>query len=331
MTGPLQDLLVVDLTRALAGPHATQMLGDLGARVIKVEAPGTGDDTRGWGPPFVGDPEATPVDVLPVRQPQQGVDRARPQGRAGPRRAARAGRPGRRAGGELPHRGPGAARPRHRRAAAAQPTAGRALDHRLRARRPRGRPRRLRPDRPGRGGADVADRLGTRRPAARRCPDRRPAVGDVRRLRRARRAPRTRPHRPRHRRAHVAARLRRRRPRLPGHSLDGGGRGRSRAGQPPPLDRALRAVPLPRRCRCRSRSAARACGGGCARASGSTRPPRAWPPTTSGSTTANASSRSSRPPSPTGTPSRCSAGSPSSAYRPARSAPSTRSTSGTRP
>ncbi|TDO93074.1 CaiB/BaiF CoA transferase family protein [Enemella evansiae] len=56
MTGPLQDLLVIDLSRALAGPHATQMLGDLGARVIKVEAPGRGDDTRGWGPPFVGDP-----------------------------------------------------------------------------------------------------------------------------------------------------------------------------------------------------------------------------------------------------------------------------------
>jgi len=50
---PLDGLLVVDLTRALAGPHATMMLGDLGARVIKVEAPGTGDDTRSWGPPFL--------------------------------------------------------------------------------------------------------------------------------------------------------------------------------------------------------------------------------------------------------------------------------------
>src|SRR3954452_6787238 len=58
MTGPLDGVLVVDLTRALAGPHAGMMLGDLGARVIKVETPGTGDDTRGWGPPFV--------------QPQQG-------------------------------------------------------------------------------------------------------------------------------------------------------------------------------------------------------------------------------------------------------------------
>ncbi|MCR1784532.1 CoA transferase [Nocardioides carbamazepini] len=52
MTAPLADVLVLDLTRALAGPHAAMMLGDLGARVIKVESP-TGDDTRTWGPPFV--------------------------------------------------------------------------------------------------------------------------------------------------------------------------------------------------------------------------------------------------------------------------------------
>lgn len=60
--GPLAGYLVVDLSRALAGPHAGMMLGDLGARVIKVENPGSGDDTRGWGPPFVGpedDPQAT--------------------------------------------------------------------------------------------------------------------------------------------------------------------------------------------------------------------------------------------------------------------------------
>ncbi len=54
MPGPLSDVVVVDLTRALAGPHAAMMLGDLGALVIKVEEPETGDDSRGWGPPFVG-------------------------------------------------------------------------------------------------------------------------------------------------------------------------------------------------------------------------------------------------------------------------------------
>ncbi|MEO7980988.1 MAG: CaiB/BaiF CoA-transferase family protein, partial [Sporichthyaceae bacterium] len=53
MPGPLEGTLVVDLSRALAGPHAAQMLGDLGARVIKLENPAGGDDSRGWGPPFV--------------------------------------------------------------------------------------------------------------------------------------------------------------------------------------------------------------------------------------------------------------------------------------
>jgi crotonobetainyl-CoA:carnitine CoA-transferase CaiB-like acyl-CoA transferase len=53
--GPLAGIVVVDLSRALAGPHATMMLGDLGAHVVKVENPAGGDDTRGWGPPFVGD------------------------------------------------------------------------------------------------------------------------------------------------------------------------------------------------------------------------------------------------------------------------------------
>ena len=52
-TGPLAGIRVLDLSRVLAGPWATQILGDLGAEIIKVEQRGHGDDTRRWGPPFL--------------------------------------------------------------------------------------------------------------------------------------------------------------------------------------------------------------------------------------------------------------------------------------
>src|SRR5258705_8961492 len=55
MPGPVAHLTILDLSRVLAGPWCTQLLADLGATVIKIERPGSGDDTRAWGPPFLKD------------------------------------------------------------------------------------------------------------------------------------------------------------------------------------------------------------------------------------------------------------------------------------
>ena len=92
MPGPLAGIRVFDLSRILAGPSATQLLGDLGAEVIKVERPGQGDDTRAWGPPYLKDEAgrdtAESAYYLSCNRGKQSVtlDIAKPEGQALARR-----------------------------------------------------------------------------------------------------------------------------------------------------------------------------------------------------------------------------------------------------
>ena len=92
LPGPLAGLRVLDLSRVLAAPWATQILGDLGAEVLKVERPGKGDDTRGWGPPFLQDGSARPDAAYYLcanrNKRSVAIDFARPEGAALVRRLA---------------------------------------------------------------------------------------------------------------------------------------------------------------------------------------------------------------------------------------------------
>jgi crotonobetainyl-CoA:carnitine CoA-transferase CaiB-like acyl-CoA transferase len=88
--GPLAGLLVLDLSRVLAGPYCSMMLGQLGARIVKIERPGAGDDTRGFGPPFVAGEAAYYLGCNSDKE-SVAIDLDHPRGRAlGQRLAARA-------------------------------------------------------------------------------------------------------------------------------------------------------------------------------------------------------------------------------------------------
>lgn len=82
MAGPLSGLRVLDLTRVLAGPWATQTLADLGAEVIKIEKPGEGDDTRGWGPPFLEGGDAAYFASANRGKHSVCIDMAKPEGQS---------------------------------------------------------------------------------------------------------------------------------------------------------------------------------------------------------------------------------------------------------
>ncbi|WP_029012695.1 CaiB/BaiF CoA transferase family protein [Niveispirillum irakense] len=73
MTAALNGIRVLDLSRILAGPWATQMLGDFGAEIIKIERPGEGDDTRRWGPPFVDGPDSPSAYFLTANRNKKSV------------------------------------------------------------------------------------------------------------------------------------------------------------------------------------------------------------------------------------------------------------------
>src|SRR5690349_24508251 len=82
-TGPLKGIRVLDLTRVLAGPTCTQMLGDLGAEIIKIERPEAGDDTRGFAPPFIPNTKESAYFVGVNRNKKSvTVDIAKPAGQA---------------------------------------------------------------------------------------------------------------------------------------------------------------------------------------------------------------------------------------------------------
>ena len=198
---PLEDVKVLDLSHALAGPFCSTMLADFGAEVIKLEPKDTGDIARAWGPALPGGETSYFVSLHRNKKGIE-VDLKHAEGKElffrlmeRVRRRAR----------ELPGRRPRPARPRLRGGRRAESRHHLLLRLGLRPGRAVPGPGRARPDPPGGERDDQRDRRGGRARRALRRLHRRHDRGDVRRLRHHARAPRQGAHRPRpvHRRVHA--------------------------------------------------------------------------------------------------------------------------------
>ena len=154
MNGPLDGLVVFDLTRILAGPSCTQILGDLGAEVIKIERPGAGDDTRNFAPPYLpradGEDSSESAYFAGTNRNKRSVtlNLGHPEGQAIARRLVAGERHPR---GELQDRDPREVRARVRRPQGRVPRAHLLLGDRVRTHRPLRGAARLRCAHPGDG------------------------------------------------------------------------------------------------------------------------------------------------------------------------------------
>ena len=243
MNGPLDGLVVFDLTRILAGPSCTQILGDLGAEVIKIERPGAGDDTRNFAPPYLpradGEDSSESAYFAGTNRNKRSVtlNLGHPEGQAIARRLIAGERHPRR---ELQDRNPREVRLGVRRPQGRAPRAHLLLGDRVRAYRAlRGEGPRLRCAHPGDGRGHEHHRGAGRGADEGGGVDRRPHVGNVRGGRDPRRGAPSALDRGRPARRHLHARRPRRVAREPGHELPRDRREPAPARQPAPEHRPL--------------------------------------------------------------------------------------------